>query len=69
MLDVFIEDRTKLDRSTIDTNRTDNLVLTALEPLSILDTHTFRWGGHTYSVKAVDGVLQDESTGVRLIFQ
>ena len=66
-LDAFIEERPELDRGTLSTDRADNTVLTFFEPLAILDTHTFRWGEppHTYSVKAVAGLLQDEETGVR----
>ena len=65
MLDAFIEQRPALDRSTIDTDRADNTVLVILDPLAITDEHLFRWGEHTYSVKAVDGILQDAETGVR----
>ena len=56
-----------LDRSTIDTDRADNTALTILDPVAITDEHLFRWGDppNTYSVKSVDGVLQDEDTGVR----
>ena len=66
-LDALIEDRPALDRSTIDTDRADNTVLTVLDPLAITDEHLFRYGDppHTYSVKAIDGLLQDEETGVR----
>ena len=65
MLDAFIEQRPALDRGATSTERSDNTVLTILDPLAITDEHLFRWGEHTYSVKAVDGLLQDESTGVR----
>ena len=67
MFDAFIEDRPALDRSTIDTDRADDTVVIILDPVAILDTHTFRWGrpGHVYSVKSVDGVVQNEATGVR----
>ena len=66
-LDAFIEQRPALDRSTIDTDRADNTVLTILDPVAITDEHLFRWGEpvHAYKVKAIDGVLQNEQTGVR----
>ena len=66
-LDALIEDRPALDRSTIDTDRADNTVLTILEPLAITDEHLFRWGDppHVYKIKAVEGLLQNEETGVR----
>ena len=66
-LDAFIEQRPALDRSTIDTDRADNTVVIVLDPLAITDEHLFRWGDppHTYKVKAIDGLLQDEETGVR----
>ena len=66
-LDAFIEDRPALDRSTIDTDRADDTVLVIFDPVAITDEHLFRWGDppHTYSVKAIDGLLQDEETGVR----
>ena len=67
MIDVIIEDQPALDRSTIDTDRKDNTVLTVLEPLAIKDTDTFRWGdpAHTYKVSKIDGMVQDAETGVR----
>ena len=65
LLDVLIEDKPALSRSTIDTDRADNTVLTILEPLAIKDSDTFTWGGHTYKVKKIDGVVQDEDTNVR----
>ena len=66
-LDAFIEQRPALDRSTIDTDRADNTVVIVLDPVAITDEDTFRWGDppHTYSVKAIDGLLQDEETGTR----
>ena len=66
-LDALIEQRPALDRSTIDTDRADNTVLTILDPLAITDEHVFRWGepSHTYAVKAIDGLLQDEDNGTR----
>ena len=67
MLDALIAERSALDRSTIDTDRADDTVLIIFDPLAITDEHLFRWGDppHTYSVKAVDGLLQDEETGTR----
>ena len=66
-LDALIEERPALDRSTIDTDRADDIKLIVLDPLSITDEHLFRWGDppHTYKVKAIDGVVQDEETGTR----
>ena len=66
-LDAFIEQRPALDRSTIDTDRSDNTVLIILDPVAILTEHLFRFGDppHTYKIKAVDGLLQDEETGTR----
>ena len=65
MLDVLIEQRPELDRGASNTDRADNTVLIILDPVAITDADTFRWGGHTHSVKAVDGLIQDEATGVR----
>ena len=67
-IEAFIEDRPALDRSAIDTDRTDATVLFIFDPLAITDEHVFRWGDprlHTYSVKSIDGLVQDEETGVR----
>ena len=66
-IDAFIEDRPALDRSTVDTDRADNTVLVILDPVSITDEDLFRWGDplHVYSIKAVEGLLQDEETGTR----
>ena len=66
-LDALIEQRPALDRGTLDTDRADNTVLTILDPLAITDEHLFRWGDppHTYRVKAIDGLLQDEELGTR----
>ena len=67
MIDALIEQRPALDRSTIDTDRADNTVLIILDPLSISDDHLFRWGDppHTYRIKQIDGIVQDEETGLR----
>ena len=65
LIDVLIEQRPVLDRDRVTTDRADNTVLTILDPLAIIDTDTFRWGDHTYSVKKIDGVIKNESTGVR----
>ena len=66
-LDAFIEQRPELDRGAASTERSDNTVLMILDPLSITDAHLFRWGDppHTYSVKAIDGLIQDEESGTR----
>ena len=66
-LDALIADRSALDRGTLDTDRADDTVLVIFDPVAITDEHLFRWGDppHTYSVKAVDGLLQDEETGTR----
>ena len=68
MFDAHIEQRPALDRgSGFTTDRSDDTVLIILDPLAITDEHTFRWGEppHVYSVKSVDGILQNEETGVR----
>ena len=67
MLDALIEDRPGLDRAAISTDRADNTVLTILDPVAITDEHLFRFGDppHTYKVKAIDGLIQDEELGVR----
>ena len=67
MLDVLIELRPALDRDRITTDRADDTVLTILDPLAITDEHFFRWGEppDTYSVKSIDGIVQDEETGTR----
>ena len=66
-LDALIQKRPALDRSTIDTDRADNTVLTILDPVAITDEHLFRFGdpAHVYSIKAVTGILLDEETGTR----
>ena len=66
-LDALIEDRPALDRSTVSTDRADDTVLIILEPVAITDEHLFRFGDppHTYSIKAIDGLIQNEETGVR----
>ena len=42
-------------------------MLTILDPVAIIDTDTFRWGDppDVYSVKSIEGLIQDEETGVR----
>ena len=65
LIDALIEQRPALDRDRIHTDRADDTVLTILDPVAITDTDTFRWGEHTYSVKKVTGLLQEEETGVR----
>ena len=66
-LHAFIEQRPALDRGTNSTDRADNTVLVILDPLAITDEHLFRWGDppHTYKVKAIDGLIQDEDNGTR----
>ena len=66
-LDALIEQRPAIDRGRISTERADATVLTILDPVAITDSDTFMWGNppHVYSVKAIDGLLQDEITGVR----
>ena len=67
-LDAFIEQRPALDRGQgFTTDRNDDTTLTILEPVAITDEHLFRFGDpvHTYSVKAVDGIVKDEDTGTR----
>ena len=66
-LDALIEDRPALDRGPLSTDRADATVLVILDPLSITDEDLFRWGDpvHTYSVKAIDGLIQDEENGTR----
>ena len=67
MIQGVIEDRTQLDRGSIDTDRADALVLIVLDPLAITDEHTFRWGNppHVYKVSKIDGVVQNEESGTR----
>ena len=65
LIDALIEQRPGLDRDRIDTERVDDTVLIVLDPVAITDSDTFRWGDHIYSVKKIDGVIKNESTGVR----
>ena len=70
MIDAIIQSRPGLDRGLARaTDRSDNTVLIILDPVAITDSHLFRWGEppHTYSVKKVDGLLQNEATGVRFL--
>ena len=66
-IDAYIENNPALDRGTLSTDRNDATMLRILDPLAITDEHLFRWGDppHTYKVKAIDGLLQDEETGTR----
>ena len=67
MLDAVVEQRPALQREGgFTTDRADNTVLIILDPVAITDGHTFRWGGHTYKVKAIDGVVQNAVNGVLL---
>ena len=65
MIDAFVEQRPALDYKRLTTERADDTVLTILDALAITDSDTFRWGGDTYSVTKIDGLLQDEDSGVR----
>ena len=65
LIDALIEQRPGLDRDRIDTERVDDTVLIVLDPVAITDSDTFRWGDHIYSVQKIDGVIKNESTGVR----
>ena len=65
LIDALIEQRPGLDRDRIDTDRADDTVLTILDQIAVIDTDTFRWGDHTYSVQKIDGVIKDETTGTR----
>ena len=65
LLDALIEQRPALNRGTITTVRSDDTVLTILDPVAIKDTDLFRWGNHTYKVSKVDGVIKNEVSGVR----
>ena len=66
-IDALIDNRPALDRGGTSTERSDHTVLVIFDPVAITDEHTFRWGDppHTYSVKAVEGLLKDEETGTR----
>ena len=66
-LDAFIEDRPALDRGAIDTDRADNTLVYIFDAVAVEDSHVFRYGDppHTYSVKAIDGIVQDEESGTR----
>ena len=67
LIDAFIEQRPALERSTLSTERSDDTVLVIFDPLAITDEHLFRWGDppDTYSVKKVDGVIENMDTGTR----
>ena len=67
MLDALIESRPALDRSALDTDRSDDTVLIILDPVAISDSDTFKWGEppHIYKVSKIDGVVKNEGTGVR----
>ena len=65
LIDALIEQRPALDRDRITTDRADDTVLTILDPVAIQDSDTFRWGDHTYKVAKIDGVIRNETTGVR----
>ena len=67
MIDAFIEERPALDRGRFSTERSDDIRMVILDPLSITDEDLFRFGDpiHTYSIKKIDGVISDEETGTR----
>ena len=67
MIDAYIQSSPALDYGRLSTERVDDILLIILEPLAITDEHTFRFGDPPviYSVKKIDGLLQDEDTGVR----
>ena len=67
LIDALIEQRPALDRGRVTTERVDDTVLTILDPLAITDSDLFRWGDppDVYQVKKIDGVIKNESTGVR----
>ena len=50
-IDALIEQRPALDRETLGTERSDNTVVTILDPLAITDEHLFRWGDPPHSHK------------------
>ena len=66
-LDALIAQRHGIDRSTTDTDRADDTVLTIFDPLAISTEHLFRWGNppHTYKIKEVRGLLKNAETGTR----
>ena len=66
-LHVLIEKRPAVDFGRYSTELNDNTVVTILEPLAVKDVHRFRWGDplHSYSIKAIDGVVQNEEDGTR----
>ena len=68
LIDALIQTRPGLDRGLARaTDRSDNTVLTILDPVAVKDTDTFRWGDqpHVYSVKSISGLLKDEDSGIR----
>ena len=64
-IDALIEQRPALAHGRLSTERSDDIKLIILDPLSITDEHLFRWGGHTYKVSKIDGVVANATTGVR----
>ena len=66
-IDAFIELRTGLDRSTLDTGQADDTVLHILDPVAIFDDQLFRFGdpAHTFAIKEINGLLSDEEAGTR----
>ena len=68
-LDAFIELRTGLDRSTLDTGQADDTVLHILDPVAIFDDQLFRFGDPSSRLQdlkdPLDGLLSDEEAGTR----
>ena len=66
-IDAFVERRTSLDRSTLDTDQADDIKLIVLDPVEITDEHLFRFGDpiRVYKIKAIEGLLSDEESGTR----
>ena len=67
LLDALIEEGPALDRGRFSTERSDDIKLIILDPLSISDEDLFRWGepSHTHKIKKIDGLIQNEENGTR----
>ena len=66
LLDALIERRPGLDRNEARvTEQQDQTLLIILDPISVSTDDLFRWGGHSYKVSKIDGVVKNEATGVR----
>ena len=44
LIDALIEEHPELDRDRLSTERADDILLTILDPIAVIDTDTFRWG-------------------------